>query len=254
MALPAEHGGWGFLLEPVALGLLLAPSAAGIMLALAALLAFLARHPLRLLLMDRRRGVRYPRTALAARTLLGYAIAALALLLAGTALARAAFWPALVAAAPFALVALGYDARGRSREAGAEAFGAVALSVSAAVIALAGGADAGPAGGASTVMALRAAASVVYVRARIRLDRGLPAGPGTAMLVHAAALATTIGLVAAGWAPRLAIVAFVVLLARAAWGLSPRRAVVPPRMIGLSEMRQGLLLLALVALGYRLGL
>src|SRR5512136_2263107 len=61
VALPAEHGGWGFLAEPVILGLVLAPSAAGVCLALAALAAFLARHPLRLLLLDRRKGTRYPR-------------------------------------------------------------------------------------------------------------------------------------------------------------------------------------------------
>ena len=65
VALPAEHGGWGFLAEPVVLGLVLAPSAAGLCLALAALAAFLARHPLRLALIDRRKGVRYPRTGLA---------------------------------------------------------------------------------------------------------------------------------------------------------------------------------------------
>ncbi|MFN8095814.1 MAG: YwiC-like family protein [Vicinamibacteria bacterium] len=59
-SLPAEHGGWGLLAEPIVLGLVLAPSAGGSCLALAALAAFLARHPLRLVLMDRRKGARYP--------------------------------------------------------------------------------------------------------------------------------------------------------------------------------------------------
>ena len=56
VALPAEHGGWGFLTEPVVLGLVLAPSAAGLCLALAALAAFLTRHPLRLWLMRSTQG------------------------------------------------------------------------------------------------------------------------------------------------------------------------------------------------------
>ncbi|HXY38871.1 MAG TPA: YwiC-like family protein [Vicinamibacteria bacterium] len=254
VALPVEHGGWGFLLEPLALGLVLAPSPGGLALAPAALCAFLARHPLRLLLMDRRRGTPYPRTALAARFLLAYLVGALALLALGLVLARSAVWPALVAAAPFALVALWYDAAGRSREAEAETSGAVALSGAAAAIALAGGARPGAAGSAAALMALRAVASVVYVRARIRLDRGKAAGPATALFVHAAALAAAIAMALAGWAPRLSILAFLVLLARAGFGLSSRRRVVPPRVLGFAEMRYGLLVLALLAIGYRLGL
>ncbi len=253
MALPVEHGGWGFLLEPMALGLLLAPSPAGLAVGLSALCAVLARHPLRLVLMDRRRGARYPRTALAERFLGAYILGALAFLALGLALARGGLGPALVAAAPFALVALRYDATGKSREAVAEAAGAVALSGGAAAIALAGGAPPGMAAGAAVLMALRAVASVAYVRARIRLDRGKAAGPGTALVVHAAALAAVLALVLARWAPGLSIAAFLVLLARAGWGLSSRRTAAPPRVLGLAEMRYGLLVLALVALGYRLG-
>lgn len=46
LALPAEHGGWGFVLEPVVLGLLVCPSRPGGALALAATATFLAHHPL----------------------------------------------------------------------------------------------------------------------------------------------------------------------------------------------------------------
>ena len=103
VALPAEHGGWGFLVEPVVLGLVLAPSGEGVCLGLAALAGFLARHPLRLLLTDRRKGVRYPRTALAERVFAAYATAAVALAAAAFALAPFPFWPPLaVAAAPSA--------------------------------------------------------------------------------------------------------------------------------------------------------
>jgi hypothetical protein len=48
LALPVEHGGWGFVVEPLVLGLVLVPSGAGACLAGAALAAFLVRHPLRL--------------------------------------------------------------------------------------------------------------------------------------------------------------------------------------------------------------
>ena len=40
VAVPSEHGGWGFTLEPGALGAALAPSIAGVLLGVGALLAF----------------------------------------------------------------------------------------------------------------------------------------------------------------------------------------------------------------------
>jgi hypothetical protein len=253
VALPTEHGGWGLLGEPIVLGLVLAPAAAGACLALSAGAAFLARHPLRLVFLDRRRGVRYPRTALAERFFAGYALAATALLALALALAPAAFWPALVAAAPIALASLAYDVFGRSREALPEAMGAVALSGACAAIALAGGAPAPVAFAAWVLLALRSAGSVLYVRARIRLDRGLPAGPGLVLAGHAAALALVTAMATARVAPWLAVVAFAVLLARAGWGLSRRRRPVRPRQLGLRELGYGVLTLVLVSVGYLAG-
>ena len=253
VALPAEHGGWGFLAEPLVLGLVLAPSPAGACLAFAALAGFLARHPLRLWLLDRRKGVRYPRTALAERFFLGYAALAALLLAGALALASAPFWPALAVAAPIGLLALSFDARGRSREVLPELAGAVALGASATAIALAGGAPAGVAWSAWALLALRAITSVLYVRARIRLDRGLAAGPGLVLAGHAVALAAAAALARSAWAPWLAALAFLVLLARATWGLSPRRRRVRPQALGFQELGFGLLTLALLAFGYRVG-
>jgi len=254
VALPSEHGGWGFLAEPVILGLVLAPSAAGASLALAALAAFLGRHPLRLLLIDRRKGLRYPRTVLAKRVLAGDALLALLLFATALALAPAPFWLPLAVAAPIGIVALAFDARGRSREALPEVAGSVALGASATVIALAGGADAGAAWSAWALLALRAMCSVLYVRARIRLDRGLPAGSRLALAGHAAAVALAVGLARLGCAPSLAAVAFVALLGRAAWGLSRWRRPIRPQALGFQELGYGVLTLALLAIGYRLGL
>ena len=251
--LPAEHGGWGLLAEPIVLGLVLAPSVGGSCLALAALAAFLARHPLRLVLMDRRKGARYPRTVLAERAALAFALAAAGLLAGAVALARAPFWAALAAAAPFAILALAGDVLGRGREAAAETAGAVALSASTAAIALAGGRPPAVAFAAAALLALRAITSVLYVRARIRLDRGVPAGPGLAVGLHAAALAAAAGLARAGATPWLGPAAFAVLLARAAHGLSRARPRIRPQQLGVQELVYGLLTLALLAAGYRLG-
>jgi hypothetical protein len=249
-----EHGGWGLLVEPVLLGLVLAPSTAGVCLALAALAGFLARHPLRLWLLDRRKHARYPRTAVAERFFAVYALLALVLLATGFVLARASFWPALAVALPVGLVPLAFDAVGRSREVLAETAGAVALGASATAIALAGGAPAGLAWAAWALMALRAVTSVLYVRARIRLDRGLAAGPRVVLAGHAAALAVGAALASAGWAPWLAPAVFFILLSRAAWGLSSWRRPVRPKTLGFQELGYGILTLLLLAVGYRLEL
>jgi hypothetical protein len=253
VAVPAEHGGWGFLAEPAVLGLALAPSAAGGCLALAALAGFLARHPLRLLLLDRRKGVRYPRTALAERVFAAYAALALGLLAAALTLSPSPFWLPLLASAPAGLVALAYDASARSREALPEVAGAVALGASATAIALAGGAPASVAWGAWALLALRSVASVLYVRARIRLDRGREAGPALVLAAHAAALAAAAALARSGAGPWLAVLAFAVLLLRCAAGLSPLRRPVRPQVLGFQELGYGLLTLLLLAAGYRMG-
>jgi hypothetical protein len=253
LALPVEHGGWGFLAEPVVVGLAIAPSAAGACLAVATCAAFLARHPLRLWLMDRRKGARYPRTAMAAAFAAGYAALALLGLGAGVVLSDAPIWGPLVASAPVGLVAIAFDAVGRSREALPEAAGAVALGAAAAAIALAGGAPGVLAWGAWALLALRAVTAVLYVRARLRLDRGLDAGPWLVHAGHAVALASAATLAARGWAPWLAPAAFAVLLVRAGWGLSSRRRRVRPQVVGFQEIGYGLLTVLALAVGYRLG-
>lgn len=251
VALPAEHGGWGLLGEPIALGLALAPSVAGACLALAAVAAFLARHPFRLVMIDRRKHLRYPRTDVAERFLLGYGGIALAFLLAAVALSDTAFWPVLAIVAPVGLLALVHDALGRSREAVAEAAGGVALCAVATAIALAGGFPTAPAWGAGLLLALRAVPSVLYVRARIRLDRGLPAGPWLALGAHALALVAALVLAWHSWAPWVAAAVFGVLLLRAALCLSPWRGSVRPQTLGYQELAFGLLTLVVLALGYR---
>lgn len=67
VAMPTEHGGRGLTLEPGLLGVLVAPSLTGLCLPAAALVAFVARTPLEIVLVDRRRARSLPRTQLAAR-------------------------------------------------------------------------------------------------------------------------------------------------------------------------------------------
>jgi hypothetical protein len=184
----------------------------------------------------------------------GYAAVALILTASGALLATAPFGSAVLLAAPPALVALWFDARGRSREALPESAGAVALGASVSAIALAAAVPEGPAFGAWALLALRGVTAILYVRARLRLDRDLPSGKGTALLSHAAGVAAAAGLAVLGWGPWLGIVALALMLARAAHGLSARRPRLRPQALGFREMGWGLVALVLLALGYRLPL
>ena len=115
VAVPSEHGGWGLTLEPVLLGLLVAWSWAGLALGVAAFAAFMARTPLKLVAVDRRRDRSLDRTRLAAivaatEVVLVLALAAFAFSAAGPA------WliPVLIAA-PLVAVEWWFDVRSRGR-------------------------------------------------------------------------------------------------------------------------------------------
>jgi hypothetical protein len=254
IALPIEHGGWGFLAEPVLLGMLVAPSWAGLALGLAALGAFLARHPLKLALADRRKAVRYPRTAWAERFACLYAGLALLALVAAFATAHAGFWLPLALAAPLGLIQLRLDLDSRGREMMPELLGAVALTSLAASMLLAGGFSTLAALVAWLILAVRGTVSVLYVRARFRLDRGLDPRLGLAWASHISGLLLLAALASLGLAPRLAAFAFAMLLARALVGLSRFRRPVRPQTIGLQELALGLATVVLLAFGYNLGL
>lgn len=251
VGLPVEHGGWSFLLEPVILGLVLVPSGPGFCLGIAALAAFLVRHPLRLVALDWRKGARYPRTDLAARFVAAYGLAAALFAAAALVLAGPRFAVAILAAGPLGLFALGLDLSGRGRDVLAELAGAVALGASVTAIVLAGGGPSGVAWMAWLLQAVRAITAILYVRARLAHERegGVPAMPVIA--THGAAVALVGSLVAADLAPSLAVVAFVLLLARAAWGLhgAPRR--VRAQVVGVQEVVFGAITLILLAAGFR---
>lgn len=250
VALPAEHGGWGLLGEPVVLALVLAPSRAGFAIASGCIAAFLLHHPAKLLLADFRRRARYPRTGLALRVSAAYALAAGVAFLAAAAFAESAFWAPLALAAPLAAVQLGYGARNQGRLLVPEIAGALALAAAAPAILLAGGRQPSVAAVVWALLAARGAGSILYIRARLRRDRGQGGSAAGPLFAHVVAAAGAVVLATLGHAPWAAVAAFVVLLARAAWGLSRWHAVVRPRTVGFQELCFGAVSTALVAVGF----
>jgi len=250
VALPTEHGGWGFLLEPIILGLALAPTASGILLGLAAPGAFLIRHPLQLALGDRKRGKRYPRTALAERFVLGYSLLAGLALLGAFVTTAFPFWQALLLAAPLAILQQVYDFRKQSRAIVPELAGAAALAALAPAITLAAGWEPWHAFALWAILIARAIPAILYVRIRLRRMRGMTVAGAPALVAHIVALAAVAGLAITRLTPWTTIVAFVLLLVRALHGLSPHRPTVRAARIGFQEMAFGMLTVVLVVAGY----
>ncbi len=252
VAVPVEHGGWGMLGEPLVLGLLLAPSAPGLGVGLAAAFAFLARHPMKLALADWRQGRRTARTLAAERFAWLYAgLAAAGLALAAG--APAGWWWPLALAAPLALLQLLHDVRNQGRQLVPELGGGIALGSIVAAVLLASGWSLAASLAAWAIVAVKAAGAILYVRARLRCDRGLEFGGATVLLVHAIGLLLALGLAAAQQTPWLAAGAFVLLLARAAHGLSRFHRRVRPQAVGLAELAYGVAFVLLTALGYASG-
>jgi hypothetical protein len=222
IALPTEHGGWGLTLEPVVLCLLVAPSTAGLFLGLAALAAFLARHPLKIVAGDRRRhpGRRFPRTIVAERFALLYGgCAALCLAAALATAADKRFLLLLLLAAPLAVVQLVYDGLGRGRSLLPELAGSVAMASIAGAIALADGWVIYPALGLWVLLAARVVPTMLYVHARLKRLHGGRAGGAPTAFAHLGALGMVVALVWGQVVPALAVAAFLILLLRSLVGL-----------------------------------
>lgn len=247
VAVPAEHGGWGLTLEPVLLGLLVAPSVAGGCIGAAALVAFLARTPLKLALGDARRGRVLHRTRLARRVLAAEAAVLAALLAVPLLRAPADAWPPLVVIGPLLALELSFDIRFRSRRLAPELAGAVGMSGVAAVIILAGGGAGRLAVAAWSILAARAVTSIVSVRDQVKQLHGHTGRPGdllAADLVAASVAAIAVAIdaaVAVGAVAVAAVIAIQRLLA-----LRPRpRAVV----LGLWQSLLGLAVVIATAVG-----
>ena len=254
IALPVQHGGWGFWMEPVLLGLLVAPSFAGVLLGITGLMLLLIHQPARVALKDLRKGKRYPRTDVALRFA---ALYGLILILAAAGVLLLApdlnFALPLLIAAPLGAVQLIYELRNAGREALAEITGALLFSALAPAVALLGLLPLPVALVLWAVQIARTIPSIFYVRARLRLEKGRPTAAALPVGLHVIGLLALAALAAATLLPWLACLGAVILLARAAWGLSARRKPLAAKSVGFLEIAYGLInaLLAAVAFALR---
>lgn len=256
IALPPEHGGWGFILESILLGWLVAFTAPGVFLALAAVMAFLARHPLRLLLKDLLRRRATSRTQTVALVALGYVgVGVLATALLVLLAPRLAFAFPLLLALPLLLIQLYYDATHRSRALVAELCGAGATGSIAAGLALLGNVPLGVALALWVALAIKSVTAVLYVRARLRMERDQLTTPAWVVVgLHGVGALMCLGLALVRLLPFTSVVGLLILTGRAGVGLSDWRTPRPAKHIGFQEIGYGVWFVVLLAVGWWLGL
>jgi hypothetical protein len=93
--------------------------------------------------------------------------------------------------------------------------------------------------------------SILYVRARLRLERGDQTQIVLPFVAHGIGLLMMCALALLGMLPWSAALAVMLLTLRALAGLSRHRLPTQARIVGLEELGYGLLTVLLVALGYR---
>lgn len=250
IALPIEHGGWSLLFEPIILGLLLAPSLVGLCISIGAIGAFLARHPFKLAIIDRRRNRRSLRTALAERFALLYSVIGALGLAFAIAIGGTAMLLPLLIAAPITIIQLFNDAMGRSRALIAELAGSIATPALATAIVLGSGWSYATAFGLWAILAARNVPTILYLRARLKLLHGKSASPAVVIVVHVLAVCMVFGLALAGSAPFLSVIAVVTLLLRALTGFSKSDQHVTAKRLGLREVGFGAITVFAVVLGH----
>lgn len=245
VAMPTEHGGWSLTLEPVLLALLVAWSWSGLALGVAALLAFVARTPVKVVLVDGWRHRWLDRTRVAARVAAVELVALVVLVALAAVTADGRFWAPFVVAAPLIAVELWFDMRSRSRRLIPELAGTIGIGSVAAAIVLAEGADLRLALGLWCVVAARGAAAIPYVRAQVSRLHARPHLRWPSDLAQVLAVVA----VAVGWFLDAVPFATIVVLAGigavniVALRLEPR----PPKVLGVQQMIFGLVVTAVTA-------
>lgn len=247
VAVPAEHGGWALTLEPALLGLLIAASKAGWCLAAAALLAFVARTPLKVVLVDHWRKRSLDRTVVAAWVATIELLVLGVLAITAAVLASAPFWWPLLAAAPLIGVELWFDMRSRSRRLVPELAGAIGVCAVVAMIVLADGVESRVALGLWFLLASRVITSIPFVRAQIAIARQRPVATGG--LVTADASALLVAAVAVGLEPSLIVGAIAIGALVVFQRVTARRPVPRVSVIGIRQMVAGVVVIAATAIG-----
>lgn len=250
VALPVEHGSWGFLIEPLVAGIVIAPSTASTWVATLVIGTFLLRQPLKVILSGGKSARQLPQTALAFKFVFAYAAVLCAGAIGCILYVRPESFVPFALVIPFVAYQIYCDATRNSRQLFAEIIGSVAISSSIAVIVLADGWDYPKAFALWAVMSIRFITSIIYVRNRLNLEKGKKYSVIMPVSAHIFGAAIVLVLAVKGLSPYMMVLMFSVLLTRCSIGLSSYRKKVKAIKIGIAEVVYGSLTVLCLVVGY----
>ena len=253
VALPLEHGAWGFLFEPLFAGLLIAFSIGGLFIAILYVGVFLCRQPLKFVVGDLMNRKHLPRTAVAIRWLTYFStIAAFGAFGVYFSAEPRSLIP-LVLSAPIAIYLIFQDASRKSREMLSELLGASVLATSIGAISLAAGQSYLFAAAMWATMLARLIPSIIYVRNRLRLEKGKDFSVVWPLVSHVAALLFVAALMFYGLGSILTVAVAAFLSWRSFLGLTESRKRLTAKQLGVREVVFGVVYALSVVAGYYIG-
>ena len=220
------------------LGLLVSWSIQGLALGIAALIAFLARTPAKIALVDLRRNRWFKRSTVAVRVASIEISVIIALLFFAGFKSDPRFWLPFVVAAPLVAIQLWFDIRSKSRRLLPELAGTIGISSIVAVILLANGESFKVALGLWIVVATRGSAAIPYVRTQVLRIHGRSNKVWHSDLAQGLAIVSVV----IGWLAELVplasaiAISIIAIFNFGAVRLSPR----PAKVIGLQQMFFGI--------------
>lgn len=252
IALPTEHGSWGFLFEPLLASIAVAPSFAAMWIAVTVIGAFLTRQPLKVFLADLQAKRNLPQTAVARKFVLIFGAITLIGFLGSLYFTKFESFIPFLAVIPLGIYQIYCDASRKSRNLLPELTSTIAISSAAAVIALAGGWHIINALALWAIFILRSIPSILYVRNRLRLEKGKTFSRFMPVALHLLAQIIISAMFIYRVCSLLTVIMFIVLTVRSIWGLSPFRKRVKAIKIGIWEVIYGTLTALSVIIGYYL--
>ncbi len=250
IALPNEHGSWGFLFEPLVAAVAIAPTIQSFSVSILVIGVFLTRQPFKIRFSNWLESRDLPVNRFADKFIAAYgALVAAGLVACVFLLPVESLWPfALVI--PLGIYQVYCDVFRKSRQLLPEITGAVAISSSAAVITFAAGWTTAEAIALWGVLIARFATSILYVRNRLLLEKGKKYKIVPTISLHLFALAGVSFLAFNGFSSWLVAAAFVLLLIRASAGLSIYRKKTKAMVIGVWEVVYGLITVSAIIAGH----
>ena len=232
---PAEHWVWLSFIEAIVTGSLLAPALQGGVLAVGLGLAFMMGQAFR---------VR------AFRWALGLGLLAHGFFILAYKIHPAPFMLGILCAVPLIVAQRVLAARVGPRSLAAETIGSVALGFPAASLMIAGGRPIGLAFAVWGLLAVRAGASVLYVRHKLRKERREDYSVFKVVGAHVAVFAVFLFLVWKHELPWLAASGYGLLALRALWGLLVSTSETP-KQVGIREVCWGFANVVLIIFALR---